>query len=356
MHRYLATSVLTVYTAMTSGRSELVYVLFDIGPLIFFLILGIAAIIFVGIGECLLESKCRKYCEINCSCKSERCRECCRKCCSCQWFERFGNFLIRWLYGGDVTLAKSSSSQDEESGLYIDGREVKRSCQHRCLHFMLVGNVITIVTFLLMILADLFIIRSDFGCSTDRDCYVLNDNYADFPIQNCSAYKGTITICYRFNLEFLTALGDTGGVLLIAVISVIVITKLIISCVSCCYSFECFSKHKKRYCGVMITLQVVFAAVGLAVAIPAIFYSHKETQKNITEWRTAGYAIQYTAVLVSMIITTVTPWTSLIKPTDTSASTSAPNVVQSGIELHNQSSTCKLENFQMAHVAIINNV
>ena len=112
-----------------NGTPEITYVLWDIVPII--LSFGIGIIIAVILG---ISAACSKRGRI------------------------LGNYLIYWLYGGDVVKVNGED-------LTIDDIEVKKTPRLKCLHSVLVINAATLATLLTMIFCDTFIIKSDFGCS-----------------------------------------------------------------------------------------------------------------------------------------------------------------------------------------------
>ncbi len=117
---------------------------------------------------------------------------CCGKC------GNFGNTLIVWLTG-----------------------------KLRCLRSLLVANAITLATLLTMIFCDTFIVKSNLGCLENLDCYFADTDYTEPPL-NCSHFinQKEKIVCYQFILDFFQAFADTGGVLAVATLGVVVMTKI----------------------------------------------------------------------------------------------------------------------------------
>ncbi len=291
----------------TTGRPESDYVAADIVPIIIVLIIGI---IVIGIIICAYFCKC-------CCCKSKPCytSKCCRKICP---LEKFANYLIRFLYGGPfapdiVTL----HSKQREQGLFIDNIRVEEKLTW--LKCMLVTNAASLFTLVGMVFCDLYFIESDFGCIPDEDCYPSNEDYHEHPLgENCSLYadRNITTICYRFNLSFLNSIGSTGGILLIATILIAILTQILIQCQNCCHfkiETRCQPQRGKIWT-IIIYFFTIFVGMVLIVLISvAIVYIHKLTLSEITMLRLAGYIFQYVSVLLSLLLTIVTPWYTLIQ-------------------------------------------
>ena len=148
---------------------------------------------------------------------------------------KFGSFLVRILYGGDlyaVRAAEDEEMSDNEGRTTLHVQlENSLDSKNQCLYCTLVTNTVLIFTFLFMIFADLLVVRSDYGCSSDCDCYIADLNFDEQPLDymNCTEYAATTggrTICYSFSIMYLGAIGDTGGVLVICSFCIFLITKL----------------------------------------------------------------------------------------------------------------------------------
>ncbi len=162
-----------------------------------------------------------------------------------------------------------------------------------------------------MIFFDRYIINSEFGCVVGRDCYNLNGDIHQLPITNCTQFEDSenVTVCYNYNLEFLSALGDTGGVLVMTTLMMVLMTKLIICCLkNCC----------NKCVGCCYLTQILTVLLVLLIGITCVVFIHYyavESKIN-TPLRLTGYIFQYIAILLTFSITMLTPWYLLVTPNE----------------------------------------
>ncbi len=164
-----------------------------------------------------------------------------------------------------------------------------------------------------MVFWSLYAVRSEYGCFIGRDCYILDQNFNELPIKNCTRYDNedseTKTICYNYNFVLLPALGDTGGALVMTTILMVLTTKLILRL----NKKKCYKKHKKCcYCAQVIPLGC--AIIGILTYEVCI---HLSTFKS-APFRLAGYGLQYAVVLIPLTITILTPWRQVVSEGDIS--------------------------------------
>ena len=228
------------------------------------------------------------------------------------------NFLVRLLYGGE-TLVKESS-EEEENRLTIHGLQItvsgtiddKRN-RRKLVHCMLLANTILVATLLLMVFFDLFFVQSDIDCLADRDCYIADHNYYETPVQNCTVFinsRAVKTICYTFKLSFLEAFGDTGGVLLLGTIMIVLATRFIIGFSQYLQKRENRSTGIRRKCLPFLQYlpQIAVAITVSSISVAIIVVIHLTRLQNLTIFRKFGYAFKYTTVLATFLLTVLTPW------------------------------------------------
>lgn len=248
---------------------EVLYVLLDILPIAFILLVGIisAPVIIVAV---------TKYGK----------------------FKEFGNFLISWLYGGHIITVRQDNILMND--IQIDAKELKP------IHTFLLVNALTLATILAMVFCDSFVVKSDFGCSASLDCYVADESYYESPI-NCSdnVNQDDKIICYKFQLDIFQALADTGGILLAATIIAALATKVLI----CCGRSRCIRGSDYR---LLYLYKGIFLAVSIVCMFAAFVGIHLTTHKHLTHFREAGHILKYIALTASFAMTTLTPWYKLI--------------------------------------------
>ena len=209
-----------------------------------------------------------------------------------------GNSLILWLYGGRLTRVEVVNQQNV---LYIDGNKIQETGKLRCVRSLLLINAVTLATLLALIFCDAFFVKTDFelGCLVNLDCYIANQNYTKLPI-NCSDYviKDEKIACYQFTYDLFQAFADTGGVLSMATLGVVVMTKMWIGC----------GKSRCTHWCTLITIKIVFYIILIGIVITAVAFIHLHTHESYTFLRDIGHALKFVAVAVSITITTITPW------------------------------------------------
>ena len=204
----------------------------------------------------------------------------CRKC---------GNTLIVWLYGGNLTR------MEENGDLFIN---VAESGSLKCLRSLLVANAVTLATLLTMIFCDTFFVKTNLGCLENLDCYIADSNYIEPPL-NCSHFinQKEKIVCYQFILDFFQAFADTGGVLAVATLGVVVMTKLWIYC----------GKSRCNDCVLYICKVVAITVlVGIVIGMHVLMYLYN--RESYTFLKEIGLVLKLLAVGFSIFVTTMTPW------------------------------------------------
>ena len=222
------------------------------------------------------------------------------------------------MYGDEFYLIKEKEESDEvhTSGrikTYIGKRLVNPRA--KCLNIFLGSKAILLMTFLAMVFADIFFVKSYPGCQPGLDCFANDEEFQENPIDNCSDYLrlNIPTICYSLELSFQPAFSAVGGILIMSRLLVVGFAKLMIFCTSKCLRSGCCSS---KYCGkkcsvslVQLTVAVVFFLIAGGILTGTSLKSHDKP----TKFRLAGYIIQYITVGISVFLTIVAPWYLLIK-------------------------------------------
>lgn len=282
---------LTVYP-----RKEYEYLLADLVPIAFCFTLGTVVLVVTWIAEC-----CQLCTGSNCACCATDAP--CNKCIGCctDDVRKFGKFLLHSLYEGKKFIKSEELPQPEEErrALVVVNNEIPSD---KCwVHCTLASNAIIFITLLCMIFFDRYIVTSEFGCVVGKDCYVLNDDIFDNPIKNCTQYENSNTVCNIYSLEFLSALGDVGGLTFITGLLIVLTTKLIICCLKTC----CRSKGLGCCCYI---IQVFIVLIATVLYVTVIVVVHKLVVQNNTPLRLTGYILRYIAVYLTFSITTLIPW------------------------------------------------
>lgn len=178
------------------GRIELGYLLVDIIPIIISFGVGAFLLAVLLISEVVTANRCPW------SCSNKRVR-------------KLANVLILFMYGGNNGLQESSTGSKchETSGfvkLYIKNREVP---DNALLYFFLAAKSIVMITFIFSVFCDIFFITSFVDCDDKHECYILDEDYYDVPIENCSDVVANKTVCYAVTVGFVEAAGATGGLI-----------------------------------------------------------------------------------------------------------------------------------------------
>ncbi len=318
-------SVLEIRMTMANRRLETVYLLADLIPIATFFLVGLTIFVVTGIAECCSHYKKPSdgYCT---SCKDgERCSVC-QYCCT-KWTRKLSSFLIIILHGNGTQLVTEPSNQkyvtqpeegqsNQEDNIMFNIQGYPLRPQHRRLRCFLSTNAIIITTLLFMIFADRYILTTEYGCIVGKDCYPLDGDFNEFPIENCTQFENSniTTVCYSFNLVFLNAMSDTGGILIMITLLTALMTKSIIYFLK---NHGCDKAKRCCCCGicgwfylirVMIVAGVITAGTGYVVCIHKYVLHH---QHNVP-LRLAGSGMQYAAILLTFSITTLTPWSDVI--------------------------------------------
>ena len=150
--------------------------------------------------------------------------------------------------------------------LTIDDNTVGTTPGLKCLRSVLVINAATLATLLTIIFLDTFFIKSYFGCLENIDCYTLDNNFTQQSFLACpTVHQEQEIICYEFNFDFFQAFAETEGVLVVATLGVVIMTKLWIRC----GESKCINNKNRVLCGLKCLFLVIVLAImsGLLVLI-----------------------------------------------------------------------------------------
>ena len=346
-------------------HQEIYYLNADVGPIAAIAAAGLIGPIIYWISECCFLACCRStetqllqqpreenQCSMNCICEHCNgwkcwpincpCRVChpetcwegdCKDCCTrqncCKQIVWLVSELVKLMYGDEFYLIKEKEESDEvhTSGrikTYIGIRLVNPRA--KCLNFFLGSMAILLMTFLAMVFADIFFVKSYPGCQPGLDCYKNDVEFQENPIiDNCSEYLrlNIPTICYSLELSFQPAFSAVGGILIMSRLLVVGFAKLMISCTSKFLRSKCCdSKYygSTKCCGKIwlaqfkITMiQFIVAGAFLVIAIGVLTGTTLKSHDKPTQFRLIGYIIQYITVGLSVWLTIVAPLYHLIR-------------------------------------------
>ena len=221
--------------------------------------------------------------------------------------------IVKLMLGDEFYLIKEQKEQSgvDESGriiMYIGERQVHP--KSKCLNIFLGSMAIALMTFLAMVFADIFFVKSYPGCQPGLNCYENDNKFHERPIDNCSDYLrlNIPTICYSLELSFQPAFSAVGGILIMSRLLVVGFAKLMISCTSKFLR----SKHCSSKCSITL-VQCIVAGVFLLIAGGILTGTTLKSNDKPTQFRLAGYIIQYITVGVSVCLAIVAPWYLLIR-------------------------------------------
>ncbi len=306
-----------------ASRRETEYLVVDVVFIAIIFLAGASILVLTWFVECWARCKKSDYDPIreDDQHQDDQHQDCCTK-----WTlsRRLSSFLINMLYGNGTQLVteptqhkrgpnnqvdqlKGGQSNQKDNMINIRGYPI--TSDHRCLRCCLSSNAIIITTLLLMIFADRYILTNEYGCIVGKDCYPLDGDFNEFPIENCTQFENSniTTVCYSYNLVFLDAVSDTGGILVMITLLTVLMTKSIIYCLK----NRCLDKAK-RCCFYFI--RVIIVVVVIIVETGYVVYIHKcvlHHQHNVP-LRLGGSIMQYIAILLTFSITTLTPWYLLV--------------------------------------------
>ncbi len=208
-------------------------------------------------------------------------------------FQNFGNRLIPWLCGGKLIEVNGANDQ-------LQNAVRNRNCIKR----VLMVNVVTLAILLLMSFCDTVIIRSDYGCTDNIECYIEHNNYNETPL-DCSdtLNEDKNIVCYQLKFDFFQAFADMGGILTVATLGVYFL-------LICCDKTNPVRKIRPLW---LNGLKIVFVLVTSAIFWCLFVIMNMYNRRQNTIFRFAGYILKYIAVDISFSITILTPWYKLIR-------------------------------------------
>ena len=222
-------------------------------------------------------------------------------------FQAFGNRLIPWLYGGRIIEV------DENNRLQTAVRD------QICVKRILLLNAVTLLTLLIMIFFDTFIIRSEYGCLEHIDCYIEDHRYNKTPVKCSDNISQNVNIiCYEFNLDFFQAFADAGGILSVAALGVYFLTYALIRCGKT-------NRIRQINTYMLNAIKIFFLLVASVILWGLFIYTHMSFRRPSTIFRLVGRILKYIAVDLSFSITTLIPWYKLIRQPEPPPEEPRPN-------------------------------
>ena len=169
---------------------------------------------------------------------------CVRKCCwnFCGYLltysRQLSHSLVQLLFGARRGPIRESPkpTEKESEGLdntivYIDDKQIKP--EFNSMRFFLKAKSVFLVIFYLSVLYDTFFIKTSLHrCDASIDCYLLDDNYNDYPIQDCTEIldnPNVTAICYTLVYDTTEAASRAGGLLTFSTLALSISSALIIS-------------------------------------------------------------------------------------------------------------------------------
>ncbi len=194
--------------------------------------------------------------------------------------------------------------------MYIDNYSIAE--QSHSLHYMLATKVLVFLAFCLATGADTLFVRSDLTCDASRDCYILDNNYEDLPLTDCTDIlnsKNLTAVCYELVWDLAGAGSAMGGLLSITVFETAIIAYLSIFLYRyCCYR-QSEAATKRRCIWICIQLFTAGYIIGGFVGL----YSRFGNKNAVSELRKAGNWIQFLGYPCSIATSVLVPWQLVVE-------------------------------------------
>ncbi len=195
--------------------------------------------------------------------------------------------------------------------MYIDNYSIAE--QSHFLHYMLATKVLVLLAFWLATGADTLFVRSELTCDASRDCYILDNNYEDLPLTDCTDIlnsENLTAVCYDLALDVTGAVSTVGGLLSTTILETALIAYLSIFLYrSCCY-WQCKCRTVGRY--IWIALQLI-TAVGILVFSILLYWKFGNSSTNVSGLRRAGKWIKFLGYPCSIAVSFLVPWQLVVE-------------------------------------------
>ena len=145
-----------------------------------------------------------------------------------------GNILTHSFYGGNLGPLREEKKMPKRDHR---GREVMFIGNSPILdkafflHLFLTLKSILLIVFCLSTFLDLLLVSSDFSCDESKNCFILDKDYSDTPITNCSMLlksPNITVVCYKFVFDYRKAAGYAGGLYTVSRLSLTILANVFI--------------------------------------------------------------------------------------------------------------------------------
>ena len=231
------------------------------------------------------------------------------------YFELMGlfNFIVRVVYGSNQGVLREIPrvTYIDKLGrqvVYVDDIPVLEKANF--FQFILIIKALLWLAFSLSVGADALFVKSDLNCDASRDCYILDNNFNEVPITNCTEIvdnQKQSAVCYELVFDYTMALSVMGGLLSFTRFELTIITAINTALLK-----KVLLKKKARIWLILSVSLIIIIALLILLAI--VGYGVSEAAKGLSPLRHTGRAFQVTGYFTSVIMSLLIPWYLLVKP------------------------------------------
>ena len=242
--------------------------------------------------------------------------------------QQSSHFVVCLLFGanhGPIRESPKPTKRETEklvtAKIYVDEKQIK--LEFNSMRMFLTAKAVFLVILYVSVLYDTFFIKTSLHrCDASIDCYILDNNYNDYPIENCSETfdnPNVTAICYRIVFDQAAAAAEAGGLLTFFTIALTVSSSIIIALYrtgvpSIVYLF--MSKNsdkdvvKKNLYKTVYVLQWIIAVIVLGIFL--IFRIHIETITEKTSFKRFVDFLGYLSFSLYLFFSLIIPWNLLV--------------------------------------------
>lgn len=220
-----------------------------------------------------------------------------------------GDIVIQIVYGSSfqTLLRKYKLVTEDKLGnqkLYLSIFKKSKS-----LYFMLMLKAYVWLAFYLSIGSDLFFVQSELDCDVSRHCYILDGNYDEPPITNCTEVlnsKELTGVCYDLVFNYTMAIIAMGGLLTFTRKELSVLAAINIKILMCL--------KNKRICTIFwIVVQALGCLIGSVIifALYTNYYLNTKTPK-LSPLKLTGLCLNFLGILAMIVLSSMVPWSVIV--------------------------------------------
>ena len=221
--------------------------------------------------------------------------------------------VVRVVYGTKLGLLRESPKtvtvdKFGRQTTFIDSFPILENSNY--FQFMLTLKALIWVAFSLTTGSDLLFVQSELNCvnSNEQDCFILDNNYYEQPISNCTPIhesKDITAVCYKLALDYHAALVSMGGLLSFTRLELSVLAALNVRILMCL-------KQKKKYCTPLwISIQLVFCIIIVVISV-SLYGAF--ANRGASPLRLAGKMLNFLGFTTTFFLSSLIPWYYIVNP------------------------------------------